>query len=151
MTSKEAALHKMLTPIVTGLGFTLWGIEFLAQGRRSVLRIYIDHESGIGVDDCAKVSHQASALLDVEDPISGEYVLEVSSPGMDRPLYTPEQFQAYVGAIVKLRLRMPFDGRRKFVGRLNAIENDEVVLQVDDAEYLLPFELIDKANVVPEF
>ncbi|MFB9886638.1 ribosome maturation factor RimP [Balneatrix alpica] len=152
MSTKELALIKMLEPVVTGLGFVLWGLEFLNQGRNSVLRIYIDKpDVGINVDDCASVSRQASAILDVEDPIAGEYVLEVSSPGMDRPLFNLEQFQGYIGSLVKLRLRMPFEGRRKFVGRLNGIENDEIVLQVESTEYLLPYELIEKANVVPEF
>ncbi|MFP8966653.1 ribosome maturation factor RimP [Pokkaliibacter sp. CJK22405] len=151
MTGKEAALYEMLAPVVSGLGFQLWGVEFLAQGRRSVLRVYIDSESGVGVDDCASVSRQASALLDVEDPISGEYVLEVSSPGLDRPLYNLEQFSAYTGSLVKLRLRMPFEGRRKFIGRLSAVNDENIALQVEETEYLLPFDLIDKANVEPEF
>lgn len=151
MAAKESALYDMLEPVVAELGFVLWGVEFLAQGRSSTLRVYIDHADGVGVDDCAAVSRQASALLDVEDPISGEYVLEVSSPGMDRPLYTLEQFTAYVGSLVKLRLRMPIEGRRKFIGRLSAVNENEIALQVEETEYLLPLDAVDKANVVPEF
>jgi len=103
------------------------------------------------VDDCARVSHQVSGILDVEDPIPEQYMLEVSSPGMDRPLYTLEQFQAYAGHQVQLRLRMPFEGRRKFKGLLNGVEGDEVLLVVDDEEYLLPIDYIDRANVIPQF
>jgi ribosome maturation factor RimP len=105
----------------------------------------------VGVEDCERVSRQVSSLLDVEDPIRSEYTLEVSSPGMDRPLFRLEQFQANVGERVALRLRQPFEGRRKFTGLLKTVENEEIVLEVDDEEYLLPYELIDKANVVPQF
>ena len=92
-----------------------------------MLRVYIDSENGVGVDDCAKVSRQVSGVLDVEDPISGEYTLEVSSPGMDRPLFKLSQYQDYIGHVVQLRLRMPFDGRRKFKGVLNGIEDEDIV------------------------
>jgi ribosome maturation factor RimP len=114
-----------------------------------VVRIYIDHPDGINVDDCAKVSRQVSSVFDVEDPIMGEYTLEVSSPGMDRPLFRLEQYQQYIGEQVKIRLRSPFDGRRNFTGQLTAIEGDDVVVTVEDNEYLLPFELIDKASIIP--
>lgn len=113
--------------------------------------MYIDSENGIGVDDCAKVSHQISGVLDVEDPIAGEYNLEVSSPGMDRPLYTLEQYAQYIGSDISVRLRIPFEGRRKFLGRLTGIEDGDVVLTAEEHEYLLPFDQIDKANVVPRF
>mgnify|MGYP000067757340 FL=1 len=89
--------------------------------------------------------------MDVEDPIAGEYALEVSSPGMDRPLYTLDQFERYAGHKVSLKLRMPFDGRRKFEGVLKGIEGNDVVMVVDDSEYLFPVDSIDKANVVPQF
>ncbi|GGO88629.1 ribosome maturation factor RimP [Marinobacterium nitratireducens] len=144
-------LHELIEPSVTALGFELWGIEYVAQGAHSVLRIYIDSEDGISVDDCAKVSHQVSGILDVEEPISGQYNLEVSSPGMDRPLFTLEQFAAWAGHQVQLRLRVPFEGRRKFKGLLNGVEGDEVLLVVDKEEYLLPIDLIDRANIVPQF
>ena len=133
------------------LGFTLWGIEYLAHGAHSVLRVYIDAEGGITVDDCAKVSHQISGVLDVEEPISGHYNLEVSSPGLDRPLFTLEQFVAFKGHKVEVRLRVPFDGRRKFKGLLNGVEGDEVLVIVEKEEFLLPIDSIDRANVVPQF
>jgi ribosome maturation factor RimP len=141
----------MIEPTVTALGYTLWGIEYQGQGKYSLLRLFIDAPNGVTVDDCSVVSHHVSGVLDVEDPIDGEYTLEVSSPGMDRPLYTLEQYQAYVGHVIDLRLRVPFEGRRKFKGVLNAIEGDEIVIHVDDHEYLLPISTIEKANIVPTF
>lgn len=151
MSAKLKLLQELVEPVVKGLGLELWGIEFTLAGKNSLLRIYIDGPEGVTVDDCARVSHQVSGLLDVEEPISEQYSLEVSSPGMDRPLYTLEQFTAYAGHTIQLRLRMPFDGRRKFKGILNGVEGDEVLLVVDNEEYLLPHELIERANVVPQF
>ena len=149
MASKEQKMQIMLEPTVEALGFELWGIEHISQGRHSVLRVYIDSENGIGVEDCAAVSQQVSAILDVEDPITGEYTLEVSSPGMDRLLFKLEQFTGYIGEQIELRLRIPFEGRRKFKGVLKGIEGEDVIVQVDDHEYLLPYSAIDKARVEP--
>lgn len=149
--AKDTQLTEMLAPVVESMGFIFWGLEYSAQGRHTLLRIFIDHEDGINIDQCAEVSRQLSSVLDVEDPISQDYTLEVSSPGMDRPLFTLEQFQRYANHIVDLRLRMPFDGRRKFKGQLIGVEQEDVVLFVDGHEYLLPIELIEKANVVPQF
>ncbi|MCV6615074.1 MAG: ribosome maturation factor RimP [Cellvibrionaceae bacterium] len=150
MASKQQ-LQQLLEPVVESLGCSLWGLEYLSQGRHTTLRLYIEAEEGVGVEHCEKVSRQVSAVMDVEDPIAGEYTLEVSSPGLDRPLYTLAQFTQYVGEQVSLRLRQAFEGRRKFSGRLNGVEGDEILLVVDDEEYLLPIELIEKANVVPSF
>ena len=149
MSSKLEQLQALLAPVVEALGYQCWGIEFISQGRHSLLRVYIDHANGILVDDCEKVSRQLSGVLDVEDPISGEYTLEVSSPGMDRPLFTLEQFAAHVGEQVKIRLRSPYEGRRNFQGVLRGVEGQDVVVQVDDHEYLLPVESVDKANIIP--
>ncbi|MBM7423490.1 MULTISPECIES: ribosome maturation factor RimP [Spongiibacter] len=151
MSAQRDKLEEMLRPGIEALGFDLWGIEYQSHAKRSMLRIYIDAEAGISVDDCAKVSHQVSGVLDVEDPITGEYTLEVSSPGMDRPLYRLEQYAEYIGSDINIRLRIAFEGRRKFQGRLVAIEGDEVVIQLDGHEYLLPFEQIDRAQIVPSF
>ncbi|MEQ6918050.1 ribosome maturation factor RimP [Halomonas aquatica] len=151
MAIKDAALHALIEPVASAMGFELWGIDHLSQGKHSRLVIYIDHEDGVSVDDCADVSRQVSAVLDVEDPVPGEYRLEVSSPGMDRPLFTLEQFERYAGHVVSVKLRVPFDGRRKFQGLLAGIENDEVLLQVDGEEYCFPIEGIDQARVVPQF
>ena len=151
MSSKLEQLQAMLAPVVESLGYECWGVEFISQGRHSLLRVYIDHANGILVDDCEAVSRQVSAVLDVEDPISSEYTLEVSSPGMDRPLFTLDQFAKHVGEQVKIKLRSPFDGRRNFQGLLRGVEDQDVVVLVDDHEYLLPIDLIDKANIIPRF
>jgi ribosome maturation factor RimP len=151
VSSKLEQLQALLAPVVVALGYECWGIEFSAQGRHSMLRVYIDKEGGVLVDDCAIVSRQISGVLDVEDPISSEYTLEVSSPGMERPLFTIEQFAAFAGEQVKIKLRSPFEGRRNFQGLLRGVEEQDVVVQVDDHEYLLPIDLIDKANIIPTF
>ena len=151
MSSKLEQLQALLVPVVEGLGYQCWGIEFISQGRHSLLRIYIDKESGVLVEDCEIVSRQVSGILDVEDPISAEYTLEVSSPGMDRPLFTIEQFALHAGEQVKIKLRSPFDGRRNFQGLLRGVEEQDVVVQVEDHEYLLPIDQIDKANIIPTF
>ena len=151
MSSKLEQLQALLAPVVEALGYQCWGIEFISQGRHSLLRVYIDHANGILVDDCEKVSRQLSGVLDVEDPISGEYTLEVSSPGMDRPLFTVEQYAAHVGAQVKVKLRSPYEGRRNFQGVLRGVEGQDVVVQVDAHEYLLQIDSIDKANIIPRF
>jgi ribosome maturation factor RimP len=139
----------MLQPTVEALGYELWGLEHLVQGRHSVLRVFIDSPAGISVDDCAAVSEQVSGVLDVEDPITGEYTLEVSSPGMDRQLFRLEQYAGYIGEIVEVRLRSAFEGRRKFKGVLKGIEGEDVVIQVDDHEFLLPYGAIEKARIQP--
>jgi ribosome maturation factor RimP len=151
MSGKLDQLNEMLEPAIVALGYQLWGTEFRASRGRSLLRIYIDSPNGITVDDCAAVSHQVSGILDVEDPIAGEYVLEVSSPGMDRPLFTLSQYLQYIGWIVDVRLRYPFEGRKRFKGILSGVEDQDVVVVVDAHEYLLPIEQIDRAHLVPQF
>ena len=147
MSSREETLRQLLQPSVEALGFELWGIEHLSQGRHSVLRLYIDSENGISVDDCARVSGQVGSVLDVEDAIPGDYTLEVSSPGLDRRLFNLAQYSRFSGETVDLKLRMPFEGQRRFRGILKGIEGEDVVVQVEDHEYLLPFDQIDKARV----
>lgn len=151
MSGKLTELEQLLIPVVEALGYRCWGIEFLSQGRHSLLRVFIDHPDGVSVEACATVSRQASAVLDVEDPISGDYTLEVSSPGMDRPLFTLEQYADYVGEQVKIRLRVPYEGRRNFQGVIRGVEGDDVVVQVEEHEYLLPIDSIDKSQIVPRF
>ncbi|EKJ6824666.1 ribosome maturation factor RimP [Pseudomonas aeruginosa] len=151
MPSKLEQLQALLAPVVEALGYECWGVEFISQGRHSVLRVYIDRPEGILIDDCEAVSRQVSGILDVEDPISGEYTLEVSSPGMDRPLFTLEQFAKHAGEQVKIRLRSPYEGRRNYQGILRGVEEQDVVVLVDDHEYLLPIDSIDKANIIPRF
>ena len=144
-------LITLIEPVVTGLGCDLWGLEYIQQGKHSVLKVYIESPKGIDVDDCARVSRQISALFDVEDPLKGKYTLEVSSPGMDRRLFTAAQFEEYKGAKVKVSLRAPFEGKRRFTGVLIGIEEEDVVIRLGEEEILIPIEDIDRANVVPEF
>ena len=152
LSAKLKKLEELLRPIVEGLGYEFWGIEFRSQGHHSLLRLFIDDaENGIGIEDCESVSRQVSGVMDVEDPVQTEYTLEVSSPGMDRPLFRLEQYEAFAGHQVQLKLRMAYEGRRKFQGLIKGVEGDEVVVLVDDHEYLLPFDSIEKANIVPVF
>lgn len=141
----------MLRPAVEEVGKELLGIEYVSAGNNSILRIFIDHENGIDVDDCAEVSRQVGAILDVEDPISSEYSLEVSSPGLDRPLFDLPHFQEVIGETINVKISMPLNGRRKFKGTLVAIENDTLIVTVDGEDYELIFSNIDKANLVPKF
>ncbi len=141
----------MLSPAVEALGFELVGVEFVRAGKHSTLRVYIDHENGIDVDDCADVSHQVSAVLDVEDPISTEYNLEVSSPGMDRPLFKPAHFQNVVGQEISVKLNMPQQGRRNFKGMLQAANENDFTILVDKESFTLAYANVGKANLVPNF
>ncbi len=149
MVSREEKIQALLEPTVEALGFELWGLENLSQGRHSLLRLYIDGEQGVTVDDCAEVSRHVSGVLDVENPISGEYTLEVSSPGVDRLLFSLDHYPIYVGEWIELRLRTPFEGRRKFKGTLKGIEGEDVVIQIEDQEFLLPLKSIERAQVKP--
>ena len=151
MAAVDIKLRELLQPVIEALECELWGLELQSGGKRKLLRIYIDSENGIGVEDCERVSRQSGSVLDVEEAINGEYILEVSSPGMDRPLYDIGQYEKYIGEDISLRLRFPYDGRRNFKGRLTGVDGDEVILVVSDTEYLFPIEGIDKANVVPRF
>ena len=139
----------MFDPTVEALGFELAGVEFVRAGKHSTLRVYIDHPEGIDVDQCAQVSHQVSAILDVEDPISTEYYLEVSSPGADRRLFKHQHYLESVGEKVSVKLNTPQQGRRNFAGVLKACEQDEVIVEVDGVEHKLMLNNIEKANIVP--
>jgi ribosome maturation factor RimP len=144
-------VQALLEPAVNALGYELLGIEYMPQGKHSLLRMYIDADDGIALEDCERVSRQVSGILDVEDVVHGQYTLEVSSPGLDRPLFTLDHFRKYLGQTVKLRLSSPLDGRRKFSGVISAIEDDAVVVTVDNETVTLPWNLIEKANLVPEW
>ena len=148
----DERLHGLLQPVVNMMGYELVGIEYFPSGRHYILRLYIDREgAGIGLEDCERVSHQVSALLDVEDPIPGHYHLEVSSPGLDRPLCTAEHFRRFSGRRVKLRLWAPREGRRNYQGILQGVQGDRVRVEVDGECIDLPLEEIERARLVPEF
>lgn len=144
----EAIVAELVGPTVEALGLQLWGVEHSQQGKYSLLRIYIEHEEGISVDDCERVSRQVSAILDVEDPISGEYTLEVSSPGVDRPLFAAEQYRQHLGDMVKIKTRGPVSGRRRFKGTIEAVADDVVTVDVGGETFELPLSDIDKAHIV---
>ena len=151
MSQLEKKLTDMLVSPVEALGFELVGIEFVRAGKHSTLRIYIDHPDGITVENCADVSHQVSAVMDVEDPITVEYNLEVSSPGMDRPLFKEQHYLNCVGEVVSVRLRMPLNDRRNFKGKLLACEAGNLTVQVDNQTFVLAIVNIEKGNLVPSF
>lgn len=150
---RDERMERLIGPTVEGLGYELVGVEF-STGAGALLRIYIDRPEGIQVEDCERVSHQVSGVLDVEDAVAGRYTLEVSSPGMDRPLFTLAHFQRFVGERVKLRLDRPLlDGRRRISGRLQGIEEGAtlVVLSEDGEELMVPFADVERARLDPEF
>ncbi|MBC7751644.1 MAG: ribosome assembly cofactor RimP [Candidatus Saccharibacteria bacterium] len=195
LSQKTQTLFDLIQPAVAVCGVDLWGLEFLPQGKRSLLRIYIDRPDitgekpalpagfsvpasnpdqadiepaadldnasdedfdgetsevgvGIGVQDCVKVTHQVNGVLDVHDPISGEYVLEVSSPGWDRPFFTLDQMLGFVGQTVHLRLIAPVSNRRKLTGLLVSIENEVLTVTLEGANVIIDADNIDKANLV---
>jgi ribosome maturation factor RimP len=150
MYKQNQALVKLLQPGITALGYELLGIEQMNQGRGSVVRVYIDRESGISLADCERVSEQVTGVLDVEDPIRGSYQLEISSPGLDRPLFTPEQCGRYLGRNIRLRLRSKLQGRRKLAGQLVELHDDTLVIDESGTRYDVPADMIEKANLVAD-
>ncbi len=153
MAIKTQQLENLLEPVVSSMDYEFVGLEFISQGRHSILRIYIDSENGVGVDDCANVSRQLSAVLDVEDPIASEYSLEISSPGLNRPLFKLSQYEQFIGEEVKFKTIRPQleNGQRKFKGTITAVENNNVVFDIDNEVLSVPFTDIDKANIVAKF
>lgn len=137
----------MLEPSIQGLGYELVDVE-IHSNRNGCLRLYIDSDSGIGLDDCEIVSRQVSALLDVEDPISGQYELEVSSPGFERSLRTLEHFRRFVGAVVKIKLRLARKGRQNFKGLLVGVEDQDVLIEIDHETVRLTYLDIASAQLV---
>ena len=169
LSNKTQALHDLIAPAVEACDVELWGIEFLPQGKRSLVRIFIDKPvdknaepvlnedgeleqgRGIGVQDCVRVTQQVGAILDVHDPISGEYSLEVSSPGWDRPFFQLEQMSAYIGQQVALRLISAVDNRRKFQAKLVSVdlEQEQIQVEVEGSKVLeIDSNNIDKANLI---
>jgi ribosome maturation factor RimP len=150
---KQAPEHlvDLIEPIVEGLGYECVGIEYNPHPRHGMLRIYIDGPDGILLDDCTKVSHQLSGVLDVEDPIQGEYQLEVSSPGDDRPFFKLSQFQRYIGSTITVSLFSPIDKRKKITGIIQAVEEANVILAEGEQLFTIPFQGMSKARLVPEY
>lgn len=144
-------LNEMLQPLVEDLGYEFVGIEYNSNPKYSVLRIYIDAENGVGIKDCEIVSRETAALMDVKDPIKSRYNLEVSSPGLDRPLFTLAHFTEFKGQEVKINLFAPLDGRRKFQGSILVVGEKTVSVDQDGTEVALDFSNIAKARLVPDY
>jgi ribosome maturation factor RimP len=140
---------ELLEPTVTRLGYELSDLEVRVGGKQGVLRLFIDKPDGIGLEDCEKVSRAVSAILDVEDPLPVHYDLEVSSPGLDRKLTKVEHFQRFAGETVKVQMRFPIEGRRRFRGTLVSSDDESIVVEVDGESHTLPVATIDTARLVP--
>ena len=161
MTDRAGEIAALLAPTVRALGLDLLGAEYLPAPGGAVLRLYIDvpvdehgpeaDERTVGIEDCERVSREVSAQLDVADPISGNYTLEVSSPGVDRPLFDAAQFARFAGGIAKVALKLPQDGRRRLQGRIARVDGGEVVFEVDGKEFVVAIDNIDKAKLVPDW
>ncbi len=150
MRQASPAVQNVVAPAVAGLGYECLGIEMVSE-RGTTLRVYIDSPDGITVEDCEQASRQISAALDVEDPVSGEYHLEVSSPGLDRPLFTAEQFARFIGETVRLKLAAPDAfGQRRFHGPILSVTGDEVCIDFEGEERCFSVDAIDTARLVPQ-
>jgi ribosome maturation factor RimP len=147
---KSDELAKLLEPTVERLGFELADLEVRLGGKGGMVRVFIDRPEGIDLDDCARVSQAVSAILDVEDPVPGNYNLEVSSPGLDRKLTKIEHFQRFEGETVKVQMRFPIEGRRRFRGTLVSSDDENIVVEVDGESHSVPLKTIDTARLVPE-
>ena len=148
MTGDE--LRGLLEPTIERLGYELADLEVRIGGKGGFVRLTIDKPDGVDLDDCEKVSHAVSALLDVEDPVPGNYNLEVSSPGLDRKLTKVEHFQRFEGETLKVSMRFPIEGRRRFRGRLLSSNDENIVVEVDGESHSLPLAMIDTARLVPD-
>ncbi len=143
-------LSAMVRDVVEKLGYQCWGIEFSAGKRRALLRVFIDHPEGITHDDCSSVSHQLSGVLDVEDPIRQPYTLEISSPGIERPLLEIRHYRHYVGSRARVSCYAPIGGRKRFVGRIGAVHERVLVLETDSGHVEIPVDGIKRANLIFE-
>lgn len=149
---RNEELTELLAPVIADLGLECLGVEYSPSHGNSLVRVYIDCAGRpVTVDDCEAVSRQVSATLDVNDPIQGRYTLEVSSPGLDRPLYTPEHFARFAGQSARVEVNLPIDGRRRFQGPIRAVEGDTIVLDQDGVAVRIAHDNVHKAKLVPEF
>ena len=155
MGRKEQILEKVraiAAPLASAEGLELVDVELAGAGGRTTLRVYIDREGGVSLDDCSSVSRAVSAALDVEDPMEGAYDLEVSSPGLDRPLRTPEHFRQFAGEKVRVKAYGPvpeLENRKTFVGTLGGFEDGRVLVEVDGKPFRVPLEQVAKAHLEP--
>ncbi len=148
---KEKLLTELIAPVIEDLGFDFWGLEYLPQKNNAILRVYIDHANGITVNNCADCSREISGVLEVEDPITSAYVLEVSSPGMDRVLFKSSQFNSYLGEFVQIKLAQPVDGARNIKGEIKSVDGDHIVVANEVTEYEFEMGNVMKARLKPTF
>ena len=152
---KQDKLTTLLAPVIEDLGYRFWGLEYQVRKADALLRIYIDKDigdnTGISVDDCATVSHEVAGILDVEEPISMAYILEVSSPGMDRILFSAQQFSEFIGEKVKMKLNQMVDGRRKIKGQILSVEGEQISIKSDEDQITIEFDKIMRARINPGF
>jgi len=143
---------KLFEPVVESMGYELVGVEFLGAGGHGTLRVYIDRDSGVSLDDCAAISHQISGILDVEEPIKQAYDLEISSPGIDRPLFKLADFERFAGKTARIKLAVGLLGRKNFKGKLQGVSDSKLVaIEVDGEMFDLPYADIAKANLAADF
>lgn len=143
-------ITSIVKPVIEAMGYECWGIQFSAHGRRALLRVYIDHVNGISLDDCSAVSEQLSGVLDVESVINRSYTLEISSPGVERPLLEHSQYRRYIGARIKVQCYTAISGRKRIAGVLEAISDEMIRLKADDTHIEIPFVEIRRANLLYE-
>jgi ribosome maturation factor RimP len=157
MSEKANEIAALLAPTVASLDLELLGVEYLPAPGGALLRLYIDvpadagDDRMVGIEDCEAVSREVSAQLDVADPISGHYTLEVSSPGVDRPLFTAAQFARFMGETAKVTLKLPQDGRRRLQGAITAVDGDAITFDVDGTAFVVAADNIEKARLVPDW
>lgn len=155
------ALAQRFSEVLADLGLECLGVEFTPSQGQSTLRVYLDlveaideadaERREVGIEDCEKASRELSALLDVEDPIPGHYVLEVSSPGIDRPLFTAAQFRKAAEQEIKVVLKAPLDGRRRLRGKLASVEGERITLEAEGKTIEFEHALVESARVVPDW
>ncbi len=150
MNKAAAQLVTIIEPAVNALGYELISCDLYQQGGRAIIRVYIDKENGVTIDDCTLASRQIGAALEVENALAGAYNLEVSSPGLDRPLVKIEHFTRFIGKQVRIKLALPLDGRRNFSGELIAVQDQQITINVDAEIFTLAFANIEKANLIPD-
>lgn len=145
-----AKVEELVAPVLGNLGYTLIEREFVQDSGAWVLRLYIDREGGVTIDDCARASHAVEDLIAVEEVVPVRYRLEVSTPGIARPLRARADFEKYLGAKARIRTTHPIDGRGNFKGVLEGLEGDAVSMMIDNVRYLVPLDAIDRARLEPE-
>ena len=148
MRRASRQIWEVVEPVVEGLGYEMVGAVFGGRSGDRILRVYIDKPGGVAIDDCELVSGQVSAILDVDDPIGEAYVLEISSPGIDRPLFREADYRRFVGETAFIRLTQPLEGRRRFKGTLSGVEEGAIVIEVDGLVWRLPLDAVEEAHLI---